>query len=48
MHGGCEEKARGIFGVRGSPDAFSAEERIGKSKIKNQNAKIQIKYKKGN
>ena len=47
MHGGCEDKGNGQIGVRGSPDTFLAEERIGKSKIKNQNAKIQIKYKKG-
>ena len=31
MHGGCEDKARCILGVRESPDTFSAED----LKIKN-------------
>ncbi len=48
MHGGCEEKARGKLGTQESPDTFFGGNRINKLKIKNQNAKIQIKYKKGN
>jgi len=31
VHGGREENAKGISGVRGSPDTFLAEARMGKS-----------------